>query len=177
MNNDALVAALGMDAVAAVDGYRRAVVAEAERQGIRLVSGALSAIVRDRGQAHIIDPIDIRLGFGHCPGRPELAGRELRWDPAHGWSISHGTAGGPLAHYAEPGSAPLLLVPTAPEVVLWATEEIDGPVAPPTGVELDDDPRAVRRLLAFIRAASHWHSGEAFSPDPLAHRTRWRWTG
>ncbi len=33
MNNDALVATLGMDAVAAVDGYRMRVVADAEGAG------------------------------------------------------------------------------------------------------------------------------------------------
>ena len=171
MNNDALVAALGMDAVAAVGGYRRAVAVEAERQGVRLVSGALSAIVRDCGQAHIVDPIDIRLSFGHCPGRPRLAGRVLCWGPAHGWWLSHRTAGAPLAHFAGPGATPLLLVPTAPEVVLWATGELDGPATPPVGVELDDDPQAVRRLLGFIAAGHRLPSCEAFRPDPLARRT------
>jgi hypothetical protein len=41
MNNDALVAALGMDAVAAVHGYRLHVISEAERRGLRLINGAL----------------------------------------------------------------------------------------------------------------------------------------
>lgn len=175
MNNDALVAALGMDAVAAVHGYRRLVVAEAERRGLRLVSEALSETVRDCAHAHIIDPIDIRLSFRHCPGRPELAGRVLCWGPAHGWSVSHRTANAPLAHYAGPGAAPLLLVPTAPEVVVWATGQTAGPATPPTGVELDDDPEAIRRLLGFTDVA-HPQPVRAFRPaarpsDPLARRT------
>lgn len=42
MSNDALVAALGLDAVAAVHGYRLAVLTEAERRGHHVVSRALS---------------------------------------------------------------------------------------------------------------------------------------
>ena len=176
MNNDALVAALGRDAVAAVQGYRRLVVAEAARRGLRLVSKALSEIMWDCAQAHIIDPIDIRLSFRHCPDRPELAGRVLCWSPAHGWSVSHRTANAPLAHYAGPGATPLLLVPTAPEVVVWAAGEIDGPTTPPPGVELDDDPLAIRRLLGFIAPTHPLRAHETFrptarQPDPLARRT------
>jgi hypothetical protein len=176
MNNDALVAALGMDAVAAVHGYRRLVVAEAERRGLRLVSAALTEIVRDGARAHIVDPIDIRLGFRYCPGRPELAGRVLCWSPDHGWSTSHLTVNAPLAHYAGPGATPLLLVPTAPEVVVWAAGEVDGPATPPAGVQLDDDPRAIRRLLGFIDAEHPLRVPQAFrtagrQPDPLARRT------
>jgi hypothetical protein len=40
MNNDALVAALGMDAVAAVHGYRLHVISEAERRGLTDQRGA-----------------------------------------------------------------------------------------------------------------------------------------
>ena len=52
VNNDALVAALGRDAVTAVTGYREQVVAEGARQGLRLVGRPL------------VDPIDIRLRIG-----------------------------------------------------------------------------------------------------------------
>lgn len=152
MNNDALVAALGMDAVAAVHGYRKRVVAEARLHGLRLVSDPLSTIVRDSGRALVVDPIDIRLVFRHCPGRPRLAGRVLRWGPAHGWSMAHHTAGAAAAYLAGPAATPMRLVPTAPEVVLWAGGPGEGPTAAPVGVELDDDPGAIRRLLGFIDA-------------------------
>ena len=51
------------------------------------------------------------------------------------------------------------MVPTAVEVVRWAAGAIDGPAAPPFGIELDDDPRAIQRLLAMATA------------DPVARRT------
>ena len=73
MNNDAMVAALGADAVAAVHGYRLQVIAEAERRGLRLVSEALCGVVRLAADVClVVDPIDIRLTFGHVsrPGRP-----------------------------------------------------------------------------------------------------------
>ena len=143
MDNDALVAALGADAVAAVTGYRLSVIAEAERRGLRLIGRTLP----DE------DPLDIRLAFLHCPGRPDLAGRTLRWDPAHGWSLSHRTANAPLSHYAGPRATPLQLVPTVAEVVRWAVGECDGPATPPVGIELDDDPRAIHRLLGFVDTA------------------------
>jgi hypothetical protein len=164
MNNDALVAALGMDAVAAVHGYRRLVLREAERRGLRLVSEALSEIVRDCAQAHIIDPIDIRLAFQDCPGRPELGGRVLRWGPAHGWSVVRRNGNPPVSHFAGPGAGPVLLVPTAPEVVAWAAGRLTGPATPPAGVELDDDPRAIRRLLGFIGAERAQPMYKAFLP-------------
>ena len=63
VNNDALVAALGRDAVTAVACYRERVVAEAARQGLRLVGGPL------------VDPIDIRLRIGPSRRRPWLTGR------------------------------------------------------------------------------------------------------
>lgn len=169
MNNDALVAALGMDAVAAVHGYRRQVVMEAEQRGTRLVSAELSAIVLSCAQAHIIDPIDIRLTFEDCPGRPKLVGRVLRWGPAHGWSVLL-PAGARLAHYAGPGAEPILLVPTAPQILAWATGPGDGPVTPPAGVELDDDPRAIRRLLGFAGAGRPLPMYRAYRP--LEPRTR-----
>jgi hypothetical protein len=136
VNNDALVAALGRDAVTAVACYRGLVVAEAARQGLRLVGGAL------------VDPIDIRLRMAPCHRRPWLAGRLLCWAPDTGWSVTHRT-GAPQAYYAGPSATPLSMVPTATEVVRWAAGAIDGPAAPPFGVELDDDPRAIQRLLAY----------------------------
>ena len=139
VDNDALVAALGRDAATAVACYRELVVADATRQGLRLVG------------APIVDPIDIRLRVAPCRRRPWLAGRLLIWAPATGWSITHRT-GAPQAYYAGPSAVPLSMVPTAAEVVRWAAGAIDGPAAPPFGVELDDDPRAIQRLLAYATA-------------------------
>lgn len=150
MNNDALVAALGRDAVTAVDGYRRRVISEAQQRGLRLVSERLPDVGNVAADADSADPIDIRLAFLHCPGRADLAGRTLRWCPAHGWSLSHRAANAPLSYYAGPMATPLLLVPTAPEVVDWATREFDGPATPPVGVELDDDAEAIHRLLGCL---------------------------
>ena len=77
MNNDALVAALGMDAVAAVNGYRHSVRAEATRRGLCLRSEPLSDVVAvSPGVCMIIDPIDIRLAFVHTRGSA-LTGRTL----------------------------------------------------------------------------------------------------
>jgi hypothetical protein len=104
----------------------------------------------DSDDVDSIDPIDIRLTFLHCPGRADLAGRTLRWCPAHGWSVSHRTANAPLSYYAGPVATPLLLVPAAPEVVDWATGEFDGLATPPVGVDLDDDAEAIHRLLGYL---------------------------
>ena len=146
VDNDALVAALGRDAATAVACYREQVVTEAARQGLPLRGGPL------------VDPIDIRLRIGPCRRRPWLAGRQLCWSPSTGWSITH-RAGTPYAYYAGPSATPLAMVPTAVEVVRWAAGAIDGPAAPPFGVELDDDPRAIQRLLAMATG------------DPVARRT------
>lgn len=147
MNNDALVAALGRDAAIAVRAYRLHVIREAERRGLRLVEEAVPDAAQGFAEARTVDPIDIRLTFLHCPGHAELAGRRLRWSPEHGWSLSHRAANAPLAYYAGPQATPLLLVPPAQDVVDWAIGEFDGPARPPVGVELDDDPEAIRRLL------------------------------
>lgn len=155
MNNDAFVAALGRDAAAVVHGYRQHVISEAQRRGLRLVNEALPAVGNVSADADsldpdCVDPIDIRLTFLHCPGRADLAGRTLRWCPAHGWSLSHRAANAPLSYYAGPTATPLLLVPAAPEVVDWATGEFDGPATPPEGVDLDDDTEAIHRLLGYL---------------------------
>jgi hypothetical protein len=155
MNNDAFVAALGRDAATAVHGYRQHMISEAQQRGLRLVSEALpdvghGAVDADSDDLDSVDPIDIRLTFLHCPGRADLAGRTLRWCPAHGWSLSHRTANAALSYYAGPMATPLLLVPAAPEVVDWATGEVDGPATPPVGVDLDDDSEAIHRLLGYL---------------------------
>ncbi|WP_214371364.1 hypothetical protein [Pseudonocardia sp. H11422] len=83
MNNDALVSAFGMDAVAAVHGYRVQVISEAQRRGLRLVSEALSDVVQLSAEVYVIvDPIDIRLIFLPSSGRPDLTGWTLGWAPA-----------------------------------------------------------------------------------------------
>lgn len=165
MNNDALVAALGTDAVAAVHGYRLRVISEAERRGLRLVSEPLSEIVQLAAEVRIIDPIDIRLTFHHSDGRGDLAGRLLRWAPAHGWSLSHIATNAPLSYYAGPAAGPLHLVPHPAHVVEWAaTTELDGPATPPVGIELDDHPDAIKRLLGFIDPQRRMHPLESFAP-------------
>ncbi len=151
MNHHALVAALGMDTVAAVRGYRLHVISEAERRGL-LVSEAPAGVVRLATDSRFIDSIKIRLTFLHTPGRADLTGRTLGWYPAHGWSLSRTGSPALLSYYAGPDADPLHLVPTAQDVLKWATGDFDGPAArhstPPKGVELDDDPEAIQRLLA-----------------------------
>ncbi len=167
MNNDALIAALGMDAVAAVHGYRLAVADEAAERGISLVSEPLSGVVAVcPGVCTIVDPIDIRLAFVRARGRRGLAGRTLSWGPEHGWAISHRTAGGPLCFYAGPGASPLDLIPTPPQVLDRAADDFRGAAAPPVGVEFDDDPGAIRRLLDFIDPQAASPSRRHLPPRP-----------
>jgi hypothetical protein len=166
MNNDALVAALGMDAVAAVQGYRLAVCDEAADRGLRLVSEPLSDVVAVApGMCVIVDPIDIRLAFVRTRGS-DLAGRTLSWNPEHGWAMSHRTASGPLSFYAGPGASPLDLIPTPPQVLDWAVAGLDGNGMPPPRVELDEDPEAIRRLLGFLDRRSGFSTVDAFAPVP-----------
>lgn len=99
----ALVAALGMDATAAVRGYRLRVIAEAERRGLRLTSVPVPDVMQCSMQ--------IRLAFLRSDGYADLAGRELRWSPADGWSVSHSGAHIPARYYAGPDAVPLDLVP------------------------------------------------------------------
>lgn len=172
MDNDALVAALGPDAVAAVHGYRLAVLAEAERRGLRLVSDPLSGVATTPdGGCAVIDPIDIRLTFLHSRHRPDLAGTTLAWGPARGWSASHRTASGPLRSCAGPGAAPSDLVPSPQQVLDWASSDDRGAAAPPVGVELDDDPAVIRRLLGFADPQEDLPVPGAPVPAPDDERT------
>ena len=85
MNNDALVAALGPDTVAAVHGYRLAVLREGERRGLTLVSEPLSDVMQlPPGGCVVIDLVEIRLTFRTAPN-PTLSGRALRWCTVQGW--------------------------------------------------------------------------------------------
>ncbi len=166
MNNDALVAALGMDAVAAVHGYRLAVRAEAAERGLCLVSQPLSDVVAvSAGVSLIVDPIDIRLAFVHAGGS-DLAGRTLTWNPEHGWATSRRGANGPLCFYAGPGASPLDLIPTPPQVLDWAVGGFDGHAAPAARVDLDEDPEAIRRLLGFLDRGCDFSTVDAFLPAP-----------
>ena len=72
MNNNALVAALGSDAVAAVHGYRLEIVEQARLRGLTL---------RPARTGPGTDPIDIRLVFADGPAAP-LTGVVLAWGPA-----------------------------------------------------------------------------------------------
>jgi hypothetical protein len=169
MNNYALMAALGSDAVAAVHGYRLQVISEAEQRGLRLVREARSDGAQLPTDVRLVDPLDIRLTFLATPGRTDLlAGRLLRWCPAQGWSLSCTGAHPPFRYYAGLHAAPLHLVPAASEVLEWATGVFDGPTAghsaPPKGVELDDDPEAIQRLLSSIDRQHRVRAPELFSP-------------
>ena len=142
MNNNALVAALGSDAAAAVHGYRVAVVDEARVRGLTLRAARTSAAA---------DPIDIRLVFADGPGGA-LTGQVLTWGPERGWSIAR-TAADPSPRYlAGPLALPIDLVPTPADVLDRVTGGRRGSTVPPLQVELDDDPAAVRRLLRFATA-------------------------
>jgi hypothetical protein len=172
VNNDALVAALGSDAVAAAHGYRLEVISEAERRGLRVVSDRLTGVVRlATGVCLVIDPIDIRLTVRPGPVRADLDGLLLRWGPGLGWSRC-GAAGQPgLRFFAGPDADPIRLVPTAAEVLDWMLTPPDRQNAdqwiPPTGVELDDDPAAIERLRGFIDPEHRLGLPEAFSlPEP-----------
>lgn len=165
MNNDALVAALGPDAVGAVHGYRLAVMAEAERRGLRLVSDALSGLVLlPGGGCTTVDPIDIRLTVEEGGRRSDLAGIRLTWGPAGGWSVSPGTTGGPHGFYAGPGAVASDLVPTPPQLLDWVTGTLRGAALPPVGVEIDDDPAVIGRLLALVDQERRSPVAAAFAP-------------
>jgi hypothetical protein len=154
MNNDALVAALGMHAVAAVQGYRRRVVAEAARRGLTLASAPLTDLVHpSTGACAATDPIDIRLVARIATNGDDRTRPMLLWNPAQGWSIS-ATGGAPISYYAGPHSSPLQLVPNAKELLTWVSDELSGRAtghpAAPKNLELDDDPAAIKRLLDCI---------------------------
>ncbi|MGD9527798.1 hypothetical protein [Pseudonocardia sp.] len=170
MNNDALVAALGMDAVAAVHGYRLSVLDEARRRGHRVVSQALSDVVPiSSGVCVVVDPIDIRLTVTG-PAGGVLTGSTLVWNPAEGWSLARPDAR--PTFFAGPGAESLDLVPTAPEVLAWATDGAVGPTGPPLHVDLDEDTTTIGRLLAFIDPGRLRPMFDAFAPGsrpgPLA---------
>jgi hypothetical protein len=113
MNNDALIAALGLDAVAAVQGYRLAVFSEAQQRGVSLVSEALSDVVSiSSGVCIVIDPIDIRLAFTGDGVEQITAGASLTWNPAQGWCFIP-PGGMPARFYAGPAATPLDLAPEA----------------------------------------------------------------
>jgi hypothetical protein len=142
VNNNALVAALGSDAVAAVHGYRLGVVEEARWRGLTL---------RPARTGPGTDPIDIRLVFADGPAGA-LTGVVLMWSPERGWSTA-GNAADPSPRYlAGPLARPLDLVPTPADVLHHLTGGARGSKVPPLDVELDDDPAAIRRLLRFATA-------------------------
>jgi hypothetical protein len=180
--NDALVAALGIDAVAAVRGYRLQVISEAARRGLPLVTISPSVLVPASPDAClVIDPVEIRLTILSSRGWDDLAGRMLGWSPAHGWAVFQSTTSSPIAYYADACARPIDLVPTPARVVDWVTGGSHGSVHPPVGIELDDDPEAIQRLLGFVDPKYRMFLNEAFAhcaPDQirarLLHRSRHR---
>jgi hypothetical protein len=167
VNNDALVAALGPDTVAAVHGYRLAVIGEAERRGLTLLSEPLSAVIQLSAGCVVVDPVDIRLTFRAAPGL-KLGRRALRWCPAEGWSIARNRLDPPARYFAGPGANPLQLVPTAEEVVDWACAQPNGSYEPPRGVGLDDDVAAIQRLLEFVDQQHPMSLYQAYLPGQVA---------
>ena len=177
MNNDALVAALGMDAVAAVHGYRLQVIARAQRCDLPLVSEPLSDVVRLTPDVCIvIDPIDIRLVFLNNAGHADAAARTLTWDPSHGWALSGPAGHSTLSYYAGPHACPLHLVPTPGDLLAWVTDELHGRSTghhtPPKNLEIDDDPAAVQRLLGFIDPHHRMPVHQAFMPQARGSQHR-----
>jgi len=161
MDNDALIAALGVDAIAATRGYREAVVADAARRGLVLTRGAPPGPTAGTRTA---DPVDVVLTV--VDGRGDLRGRSLRWSPETGWSSSAPGDPVPVRYRATAGAVPLDLVPTAAEVLDWvvgldATPTPDG-TQPPDGVELADDPAALHRLIDFIGPPRLRHARQLF---------------
>ncbi|MCO1654654.1 hypothetical protein [Pseudonocardia humida] len=156
MKSDALIAALGVDAVAAVRGYRTAVVTDAARRGLVLTSSALTGPTRTAAAGtRVLDPVDIRLVFARGGVRADLSGRLLQWGPATGWSTEVPADPASVRYYAGPDAVPLSLVPTAPQILDWVVRGVDAaaarhPAPAPDGVELAADPAALRRLIDFI---------------------------
>lgn len=150
MTNSALIPALGPDVVDAVNGYRLAVLAEAGRRRLCLVAEAVpvDAAVAPGGIAGF-RAIDIRLAFVYCRGRPNLAGRTLRWGPEQGWSMSHRLANLPLCYYARSVPNSPQLVPSPPELLDWAVADPSGGACPPAAGRLDNAD-ALNRLLCFV---------------------------
>ena len=142
MNNNALVAALGSDAVAAVHGYRLEVVEEARLRGLTLRSAPTGPGA---------DPIDVRLVFADGPAGA-LTGQVLVWGPERGWSVARSVADASPRYLAGPLARPRELVPTPTEVLDRVTGSRRGSMVPPLDVELDDDPAVIRRLLRFATA-------------------------
>lgn len=148
MNNNALVAALGSDAVAAVHGYRLEVVEEARKRGL-----TLRPVLAGPGT----DPIDVRLVFADGPAGA-LTGHVLTWSPERGWSFARSVADASPRYLAGPLARPVDLVPTPAEVLDRIISGRRGSTVPPLDVELDDEPAAIRRLLQFAttgRGGSH----------------------
>jgi hypothetical protein len=169
VNNDAFVAALGPDTVAAVHGYRLAVIREAECRGLTLVSEPLSGVLQLAGGCVVVDPVDIRLTI-RAPSRPALTGQALRWCPAEGWSLAPSRLDPPARYLAGLGATPLQLVPTVAEVVDWACAQPAGSTEPPAGVELDDDVAAIHRLLRFVDRQHPMALHQAYLPVPASPR-------
>lgn len=152
----ALVAALGMDATAAVRGYRLRVIAEAERRGLRLTSVPVPDVMQCSMQ--------IRLAFLRSDGYADLAGRELRWSPRMAGRYPTPERTSRRATTPVPMPSHWTSCPS----LAWATGDINGPAAGhsgrPMGVELDDDPEAIQRLLGFVTPQRRPRVQEVSSP-------------
>ena len=146
MDNNALVAALGSDAVAAVHGYRLEVVERGPVRGLTLRPA----------RPDPDHPIDVRLVFADGPAGV-LTGQVLAWGPDRGWSIARSVADAAPRYLAGPLARPLDLVPTPAEVldrVIGESARLDGAAAgrgagrrpgrdPPAAPVRDGAPRPV----------------------------------
>ncbi len=111
--NDASVAAHGIDAIAAVRGYRVQVIAEAARRGQLLVTVSPSVPVPASPDACLlIGPVEIRLMIPPSRGRDDPARRMLGWSPAHEWAVAQSATRPPFAYHADDCDRPVELVPT-----------------------------------------------------------------
>ncbi|MBA3367355.1 MAG: hypothetical protein H0T99_01545 [Geodermatophilaceae bacterium] len=124
MHSDALVAALGVETVAAVHGYRLEVIAEARRRGLSLVSEAPSDLLSPfAGDFGLSDTADIRLIILEGP---DGGGARLRWKPDTGWWLARPGANPDRNSYVPADALGFDLVPAASALLDWVARKLHG---------------------------------------------------
>ncbi len=124
MHSDALVAALGVETVAAVHGYRLEVIAEARRRGLSLVSEAPSDLLSPfAGDFGLSDTADIRLIILEGP---DGGGARLRWKPDTGWWLARPGANPDRNSYVSADALGFDLVPAASALLDWVARKLHG---------------------------------------------------
>ncbi|MDQ3579998.1 MAG: hypothetical protein M3443_20855 [Actinomycetota bacterium] len=128
MHSDALVAALGVETVAAVHGYRLDVIAEARRRRLSLVSEAPSDLAPPfDGDLRVSDTAHIRLIILEGP---DGGGARLRWKPDTGWWLARPGANPDRNSYVPADALGFDLVPAAPALLDWVARELHGAQLP-----------------------------------------------